>query len=350
VDTFIGVKDLAKVPLSKRDLLLFDKILVPQLHVDLASASAVVRADLEWLVGAEMLEESVEPLTAHSVVAKTDLLTPALHRLTAILFTHADVLGPAAGVHPRGMKAIAASAESVLSTRIVAAHTQEVGGVRSVPLIHSSEGRNEFDVFGTLSSFLPHIVVLLDSISAGRVQVSPPAGREPSYEYTRVYVDFYGAAVEDVVASQSAGTVATSPVLDIVLKALPLPDESVPWEKIRDFRDDADARANLLGLRQWMRKVAAANTPAMEIREELEYLRASFDSHLRFHRMKTRPGIVRTLVTLPTALGKAAKLDFGGAVDALLIAKTREIALLEAERSAPGREVAYISKATEKFG
>jgi hypothetical protein len=350
MSTLIGVKNLARVPLAKRDLLLYDKILVPQLHVDIETADAALRADLEWLVDAKLLEESVDPVTSHAALAPTDPLTPALHKLVLLAFEHAQLLGPGMGMDPVDLRAVASEAGSVLSTRIVAAHTQKLQDVRCVAMIHSAEGRSGFDVFGTVQSFLPHIIVLLDSISAGRVQLAPPPGMEPSDQLTRMYVDWMGGAVEELIASQSAGEVHTSPVLDIVLKELPLPDESVSWESIRDFRGDKEAWTNLLELRHWTRKVAAANTPAMEIREELEYLRASFDSHLRFHRMKTRPGIVRTLVTLPTALGKAAKLDFGGAVDALLIAKTREIALLEAERSAPGREVAYISKATEKFG
>jgi hypothetical protein len=349
VDTLIGVKDLTAFPLAKNDLLLFDKILVPGLELRLESATASLRAELEWLVGAEMLEESVHPVIAQAAVADTDPLSPALVNLALLSFTYAHVLGPAAKIDSENVRRIAAEGASVLGTRIVAAHRQIIEGIRCVPMIHTAERQTGFDVFGTISAFLPHIVDLLDSISSGRTEL-PPTGVAPSEKLTGVFVDLMSRAVAEMMASQSAGTVATSPVLDIVLKALPLPEESVPWEKIRDFRDDADARANLLALRQWTRKVAAANTPAMEIREELEYLRASFDSHMRFHRMKTRPGVLRTLVSLPTALGKAAKLDFGGAVDALLIAKTREIALLEAERSAPGREVAFISKAAEKFG
>lgn len=350
MDTLIGVKDLALSPLAKRDLLLFDRILVPQLYVDFRHADASLRADLEWLVNAEMLEDSTAALIAHTVVAPADPVTPALDKLSTLSYRYAHVLGPVAGMNPADVRGIASNAGSILTTRMVAAHTQELGGIRCVPMIHSGEGQSEFDVVGTISSFLPHIVSLLDSILKGRIQLIPAPGVDPSDRLTRGFVDMMTGAVERVMASQSAGEVHTSPVLDIVLKELPLPDESVPWEKIRDFRTDEDARANLLALRQWTRKVAAANTPAMEIREELEHLRASFDSHMRFHRMKTRPGVLRTLVSLPTALGKAAKLDFGGAVDALLIAKTREIALLEAERSAPGREVAFISKAAEKFG
>ncbi|HEX8432258.1 MAG TPA: hypothetical protein VF625_13300 [Longimicrobium sp.] len=350
MDTLIGVKNIARLPLAKRDLLFFDKILVPQLHVDIESADAALRADLEWLVGAGMVAESADPVASHAEVAATDPLTPALHRLALLAYEHAGVLGPAMGMEPASVRASATEAGSVLGTRIVAAHTQQVQGIRCVPIVQSSEGGSDFDVFGTIESFLPHIVVLLDALSSGAIRLAPPPGMEPSDELTAMYVAWMGGAVEEILASQSAGAVPASPVLDIVVKMLPIPDESVPWEKIRDFRDNADARTNLLGLRQWMRKVAAADTPAVEIREEIEFLRASFDSHMRFHAMKSRPGVLRTLVALPAAVGNALKLDFAGAVDALLAGKTREIALLEAERSAPGRELAFISNATEKFG
>jgi hypothetical protein len=82
-------------------------------------------------------------------------------------------------------------------------------------------------------------------------------------------------------------------VLDVAVNSLPMPDESVAWQQIQEFRSDPDARLQLLELRAWMRKVAAANTPVYEIREEIETLRAAFEHAASPDEVSTRMDTVR---------------------------------------------------------
>jgi hypothetical protein len=41
----------------------------------------------------------------------------------------------------------------------------------------------------------------------------------------------------------------TTPVLEVVLKSMPIPDDQTPWQDIIEFRDDPDSTRRLRGLR-----------------------------------------------------------------------------------------------------
>jgi hypothetical protein len=67
--------------------------------------------------------------------------------------------------------------------------------------------------------------------------------------------------------------------------------------------------------------------------------------------MKVTTGALETIVTAAgEALENIAKLKFGALTKSVFSVRHRKIQLLEAERQAPGRELAYIVKARERFG
>jgi hypothetical protein len=94
-----------------------------------------------------------------------------------------------------------------------------------------------------------------------------------------------------------------------------------------------------------------------EVEEKLEALLSSYEEHMRLHRIKTRWDILRTLVLAEVGFitggwltGLGALPGIAGMVTAPLYSvKQRKMALLEEERKAPGKEVAYIIKAKETF-
>ncbi len=140
-------------------------------------------------------------------------------------------------------------------------------------------------------------------------------------------------------------------VVEVVIQAMPQPDELTPWERIIEFRQDQDAKAMALGLRRWMRAIANDCRPRSEIDEELEWLLSEYERYMRLHRMKVNTGVVETVVTLTAQfIENIAKMKLSQAAGLLFVAKHRKIALLEAELHAPGREVAYISKARVSVG
>ncbi len=144
---------------------------------------------------------------------------------------------------------------------------------------------------------------------------------------------------------------AKSDVIEVSLKALPLPDETVPWEHIIEYRSDPDSQSKFLAFRNWMSEVARAKLTASEVEEKLEFLINDYRQHMQLHRMKTNTGTVETIVVMSAdVLGNFVSLQWGKAAQVLFSLKHRQEALFEAELTAPGREVAYIVKARETFG
>lgn len=97
--------------------------------------------------------------------------------------------------------------------------------------------------------------------------------------------------------------------------------------------------------------MAQQSITAAEIRQEIEWLVHEYRAHMHLHRMKITLGALETIVTATgDALENIANLKFGALAKAAFSLKHRRIQLLEAERQAPGRELAYIVRAREVFG
>ncbi len=141
-----------------------------------------------------------------------------------------------------------------------------------------------------------------------------------------------------------------SDVIQIAVKTIPVPSESVSWEQILEYRSDPDSKSKFLALRHWMSEVARAELTPAEVEEKLEYLIDQYQRHMKLHRMKTNVGTLETVVTTGAEFfGNLASFQWGKAAQALFSLKKREVALQEAELSAPGKEIAYIVKTRETF-
>jgi hypothetical protein len=139
-------------------------------------------------------------------------------------------------------------------------------------------------------------------------------------------------------------------VLEIVLNALPTPDDAVSWEQISDYRDDPDTKGKFLALRNWMNKIVRKNLTSNEIEEELELLIHQYQEHMEYHKMKVNFEIFRTIILANADfVPNLVKLKWGNIAKSLFTLKHRKIALMEAELKAPGREIAYILKARQVF-
>src|SRR5207237_290614 len=152
------------------------------------------------------------------------------------------------------------------------------------------------------------------------------------------------------VGSVSSNVASRKTVLSVVLSAMPLPDESTPWEAILDFRGDPEVRRSLQRLRRWMTKAEIQQKDPRVVELELADLLEAYSSHMRLHRIKTTKGRLEAVVTLAAEVVDALlRVGLGSASKALFSLANREIATLEAELTAPGREIAYIAKAEELF-
>jgi len=141
-----------------------------------------------------------------------------------------------------------------------------------------------------------------------------------------------------------------SDVVQIVLNALPLIDWSTPWEQIVEYRSDPNSKSKFLALKNWMNDIARTKLPPAEVEDKLEWLIHDYQQHLNLHKLKANAGAFETVITSGAELVEnLVKIKWGKAAKMLFSLKHRKVALMEAELKAPGREIAYILGAREKF-
>ena len=141
------------------------------------------------------------------------------------------------------------------------------------------------------------------------------------------------------------------PGIELVINEFPEPDDKTPWEEIQEFRADPDGRERLRAFRRWLRKAGREGLTGSRSAEELRDLLADYDRHLRLRQMKTNVGFWEGLIIgTATLVENMAKLKLAELAKLPFAAKHRRLERLEAELNAPGREVAYVAKARQRFG
>jgi hypothetical protein len=79
-------------------------------------------------------------------------------------------------------------------------------------------------------------------------------------------------------------------VIRITLTHFPVPSEITPWEAIKDFRQDEEARTQWLMLKQWINELARSDKKPFEVADYIEFLAADYRESLRLARMQTQSG------------------------------------------------------------
>jgi hypothetical protein len=139
-------------------------------------------------------------------------------------------------------------------------------------------------------------------------------------------------------------------IVQITLSSLPVPKDITSWEQILEFRDDPDSRCKFLALRNWMSEVGKGQFTQIEILQKIEYLLSEYSRHMELHKIRTNPGILRTIVLRGAeAAENIAKLNFSKLANSIFFLHQKRIALMESEATAPGREIAYIYKASQEL-
>jgi hypothetical protein len=89
----------------------------------------------------------------------------------------------------------------------------------------------------------------------------------------------------------------------------------------------------------------------MEISDKLEDLVSRYERAFMLEKMSTSTGVVETLVVTTAGIAESlVKFQWSKAAKKLFEVRHRQIDLMKAEMPLPGREVAYIVKARERFG
>lgn len=140
-------------------------------------------------------------------------------------------------------------------------------------------------------------------------------------------------------------------VVKLVIESLPEPDyESVSWEQIIDFRNDPESKMLLKYLRHWITGFSKQEATYNNLFEELTYYCAKYEEHIRLHKMKLTNGVLETLLMIPVEMIEGViRLKPTKTLDALFKFKKQKVQLLEQEMKAPGRDLAYILKARDRF-
>jgi hypothetical protein len=118
-----------------------------------------------------------------------------------------------------------------------------------------------------------------------------------------------------------------------------------------EYRGDADSRTRFLRLKHWINEAVAQKRPARQLHDEIQTLLAEYEDHMKLHRLKIRTGAVETFVTTSAeVLEGLVRVKWSDAARALFSFRRRRIQLLEAERHAPGRHLAYLADVRSRFG
>lgn len=137
-------------------------------------------------------------------------------------------------------------------------------------------------------------------------------------------------------------------VVSVVLNQFPELDESVPWAEVLDLR--AKLYAQQHDLHRWMRKVAKGDVQALELRDEIEGLLSDYARHMDLQRAKRRMSRLETILVVTAEIAENLfRAKLGNLAHRLVEYRNRDIVLADAELKTPGRELAYIAAAHERF-
>lgn len=139
-------------------------------------------------------------------------------------------------------------------------------------------------------------------------------------------------------------------VVNIVLKSFPIIDENTNWEKVLDFKTDKDSKLKFLALRNWMIDIAKGNYSKTDISEKLEFLYFDYINHIEKHHLKIKKGNLKTFITSSAEiLEDIVTIKWSKAINSIFDFFETKNKLVEIKAVAPGKEIAYIVDANDKF-
>jgi hypothetical protein len=136
----------------------------------------------------------------------------------------------------------------------------------------------------------------------------------------------------------------------LTLREFPIPSDSTPWEGIRDFRSDKDARDKFWDLKKWMNNAGKSGLKQYEVQDQLRGLINEYDKSMSLHKLKQQTGTFEVVITTTASVAEdLVKFKWSNAIKAIFQVHKQDIKLLEDESRIPGKEVAYIANAQSRF-
>lgn len=139
--------------------------------------------------------------------------------------------------------------------------------------------------------------------------------------------------------------------VQLVIAELPVPDSRHSLEDVLAFRNEARSQGLVQALRVWINDVATGSMTVMDLSDRLAELISRYERALRVERLSRDTGRLETLVvTTAEVVESLVKFQWSKIAKKLFEVRHKQIDLMKAEMTLPGREVAHIVKAREKFG
>jgi len=139
-------------------------------------------------------------------------------------------------------------------------------------------------------------------------------------------------------------------VFGLLFNYFPTPDESVSYEQLIDFKNDDDSSLKFKRIISWSKKISRTDVSESELKEEIEYLLHEYENHMKIHKMKYYSGNFEAILVGTTEIIEdLIKIKWSKIVKKIFNIKRHKVNLLIGEAKAPGKELAYLSKAKEHF-
>ncbi|CCK80764.1 hypothetical protein [Desulfobacula toluolica] len=138
--------------------------------------------------------------------------------------------------------------------------------------------------------------------------------------------------------------------IKIVIHDFPLISDKIPFKEIISFKKETDTRARYLNLRKWIRNISNKDLTEKEITQEIEFIINDYVDYMNFLKLKFKRGTFETiLVSSAQAIENLAKFKLKDFTQSLFSLSKQRIALIEAEKKAPGRELSFLVKAKKRL-
>jgi hypothetical protein len=127
---------------------------------------------------------------------------------------------------------------------------------------------------------------------------------------------------------------------------VPVPDETVSWDDILQYREDPDSQNRFIALKEWMSDVACGSLTGAEVGEKLEVLLDRYRKLLETHQVQINwTRLEAYVVTRADVLRELDAFRQTQRSGALFSVEGRNLTLLEGESTSAGSEVAFVIQA-----
>jgi hypothetical protein len=137
---------------------------------------------------------------------------------------------------------------------------------------------------------------------------------------------------------------------EIIVEGVPIAHDRVPWEDILSFQAEEESQRQRRALRLWIADTARGTLNIAEAVDKIEHLKDEYRTHIKGSGFKVRGGTLKTFVVAAAGLVEsAAKLRLERFAELAFKLIESKAELTEAERKAPGRELAYAVRVQGTF-